>query len=272
MLKTRILTACVLLPLVIGAVFFLSEPLWIGFCAVLLGFAGWEWQRLAGMSGVVARLYPILVPVSFFALWYYLPFEFRAGLIFAAALFWLLAVPLWLRCKWTLAQAGNLNALLGLAILLPAALAMVILRPNGLTLLAIMMVAWIADTFAYFTGKAFGKNKLAPGISPGKSWEGVYGGILAVSIYVLLLPKPFILFADSAFAIPAAQAVLWLLIALILTAVSVMGDLLESLFKRQAGMKDSSNLLPGHGGVLDRIDSLLAILPVSAAIYLMQLL
>ncbi|WP_157314683.1 phosphatidate cytidylyltransferase [Chitinibacter sp. GC72] len=271
MLKTRVITACVLLPIVLAALFFLPKNLWILFCASLLGFAAWEWQRLASMSGWLAKIYPALVPAAFLISWYGLPLESKIALLLVSAIFWLLMVPLWLRQKWVLSRAGNMNALLGLAILVPAALAMVVLHPDGTTLLAVMMVAWVADTFAYFSGKAFGKNKLAPAISPGKSWEGVYGGALAVIIYVQLLPKPFVLLGEV-FPGPVAQAVLWLLIALLLTAVSVMGDLLESLFKRQVNLKDSSNLLPGHGGVLDRIDSLLAILPVSAVIYLSQLI
>ncbi|WP_373975241.1 phosphatidate cytidylyltransferase [Chitinibacter sp. SCUT-21] len=272
MLKTRIITASVLLPVVLAALFLLPANLWVLFCAALLGFAGWEWQRLSGMSGWLAKSYPIIVPAAFLASWYGLPLEFRVGLIFAAAFFWVVGVPIWLRAKWVLSRAGNLNALLGLALLVPGAMAMVILHPDGTFLLCILMIAWVADTFAYFTGKAFGKNKLAPSISPGKSWEGVYGGALAVVIYIQLLPKPIVLFQNTAFSSPLGQAFIWLVIGLLLTAVSVMGDLLESLFKRQINMKDSSNLLPGHGGVLDRIDSLLAILPVSAAIYLSHLL
>lgn len=272
MLKTRIITAAVLLPVVLAALFFLPANLWILFCAALLGFAAWEWQRLAAMSGWQAKCYPLLVPAVFLLVWYGFSVEMQIGLIFASAAFWVVAVPIWLRAKWVLSRAGNLNALLGLAVLVPAAMAMVILHPDGTTLLSIMLVAWIADTFAYFTGKTFGRNKLAPSISPGKSWEGVYGGALAVVIYVQLLPKPFVLLQETVLGSPLGQALLWLLIALVLTAVSVMGDLLESLFKRQINLKDSSNLLPGHGGVLDRIDSLLAILPVSAAIYLSQLL
>lgn len=271
MLKSRILTACVLFPLVAAALFWLPPQGWNLFCAGLLAVAAWEWQSLSGMKGWLARIYPALVPLVFLLAWYGLPGMMRVGLLNAAAGFWVLIVPVWLRKKWVLQQAGNLNALLGIALLVPAAMAMIVLHPDGITLLAVFMVAWIADTFAYFSGKAFGKHKLAPTISPGKSWEGVVGGTLAVIVYVQLLPKPFALLVGSPeFDSPLSQAALWLLIALLLTAVSVMGDLLESLFKRQAGIKDSSRLLPGHGGVLDRIDSLLAILPVSAAIYLLS--
>ncbi|MBY0445472.1 MAG: phosphatidate cytidylyltransferase, partial [Burkholderiales bacterium] len=149
----------------------------------------------------------------------------------------------------------------------PAGLALIVLRTAGpWALLSVLAIAWVADSAAYFSGKAFGKHKLAPQISPGKSWEGVVGGSLGVLIYVYLLPKS--LFTQGEL-LPLPY---WLVIAIVLTAVSVMGDLLESLFKRQAGIKDSSQLLPGHGGVLDRVDSLLAILPVAAAIYLAFLL
>jgi len=132
-----------------------------------------------------------------------------------------------------------------------------------------MMVAWVADTFAYFSGCLFGRHKLAPAISPGKTWEGAAGALLAVGAYVWFLPKPFAFFPGSFLATdPLTQKMVWLAGGVLLMVVSVFGDLLESLFKRQAGIKDSGHLLPGHGGLLDRIDSLLAILPVAAALYL----
>ncbi|MEJ2791824.1 phosphatidate cytidylyltransferase [Iodobacter sp. LRB] len=274
MLKTRVLTALFLLPLLLAAIFYLPQMgttgslAWISFCGLIMVAASWEWQRLSGMQGFIAKVYPLLTAVVFALLsqLIYTP-SMLLGLMLGASVFWLFVTPCWLSKKWKLANAANLNILLGWALLLPAGLALIVLRTAGpWALLAVLAIAWVADSAAYFFGKAFGKHKLAPLISPGKSWEGAAGGLLGVLIYTFFLPK-HLFFHGELLSLAA-----WLAIAVILTAVSVMGDLLESLFKRQIGMKDSSNLLPGHGGVLDRVDSLLAILPVACAIYLSFLL
>ena len=271
MLKTRVLTASIMLPVVLGALFYLPEYAWALFCALLIGLAAWEWQNLSGMHGLLSKCYPYLSSILFLLSVYFSTPNFVFGMMLAALLFWLVLVPCWLKAKWSLPLAGNLNAMLGWALLIPAGLAMIILRGNGWPLLLVMAIAWVADTFAYFSGKAFGRHKLAPSISPGKTWEGVVGGVLAVVCYFALIPKPFALLPQLT-QDRFGQIVLWGGVALLLTAVSVMGDLLESLFKRQSGIKDSSQLLPGHGGVLDRIDSLLAILPIAAAIYLLHVM
>ncbi|MBM3114462.1 phosphatidate cytidylyltransferase [Jeongeupia naejangsanensis] len=274
MLKQRVLTALVLIPLILLGLFALPQQAWIGMVAVIIGFAAWEWQRLAGMRGALARAYPFATPALFLALT--LSGEHALGspyailgVMLAGCVFWGAIVPFWLRAKWRLADGGNLNALLGWAVLLPAGLSMIVLREGsmgGWLLLMVMAIAWVADTAAYFSGKAFGRHKLAPSISPGKSWEGAIGGMVGVVVYALLVPKTPLVGGES------ISSYVWVLLALVLTVLSIAGDLLESLFKRQVGLKDSSQLLPGHGGVLDRIDSLLAILPVAAAIYLSYLL
>ena len=130
-----------------------------------------------------------------------------------------------------------------------------------------MAIVWIADTAAYFTGRAFGRRKLAPEVSPGKTWEGVYGGLAAVAIYALAL-VPLAAGAGFAGANSPLAVILWIAAALALAAISVVGDLCESLLKRQAGVKDSGRLFPGHGGVLDRIDALLAAMPPAALLAL----
>ncbi|AZN36133.1 phosphatidate cytidylyltransferase [Iodobacter ciconiae] len=274
MLKMRIITALLLLPVVLAAIFYLPQMgssgalAWIAFCGLIMVAASWEWQRLSGMQGVIAKIYPLLTAVVFTLLsqLIYAP-SALLGLMLGASVFWLIVTPCWLSKKWKLANAANLNVLLGWALLLPAGLALVVLRTAGpWALLAVLAIAWVADSAAYFFGKAFGKHKLAPLISPGKSWEGAAGGLLGVLVYAFFLPKNLFFHGEL------LSLGVWLAIAAVLTAVSVMGDLLESLFKRQIGMKDSSRLLPGHGGVLDRVDSLLAILPVAAAIYLSSLL
>ena len=181
--------------------------------------------------------------------WLYLP----------SALFWLLLVPLWMRYRWALPK-GAPGVMAGLVLLLPAWLALIQLRQAGeLVLLAIMATVWLADCAAYFVGRRFGRRKLAPSISPGKTWEGALGAVVAVMAYgFFLVPASFNL-----------NPVLLLLLMALLTAISIIGDLFESLLKRQAGLKDSSNILPGHGGVLDRIDSLTSTLPMVALVWLM---
>ncbi|KAF0814377.1 Phosphatidate cytidylyltransferase [Andreprevotia sp. IGB-42] len=264
MLKTRVLTALFLIPLILAGLFYFPPYAWLALVAVIVGLGAWEWTRLAGLGGVLQVAYPLLSASGLVLLVLLVPLSMAYGLMLGACVFWLVIAPLWLRYRWPLAKAGKLNLLLGWAILLPAGEAMVLLRSGGQggwVLLSILAIAWVADSFAYFSGKAFGRHKLAPAISPGKSWEGAIGGAVAVAIYVAVLPKS--LYPHAA-ALPLWA---WLLLGVLLTAASIVGDLLESLFKRQAGLKDSSKLLPGHGGVLDRIDSLLAILPIATAFY-----
>jgi phosphatidate cytidylyltransferase len=166
-------------------------------------------------------------------------------------------------------RARWLAALTGLLVLVPAWLALVELRNVGpLLLLLLMSVAWISDIAAYFTGRRFGRHKLAPSISPGKTWEGVLGAVLAVGLYALLWSMvwrgqfPHAL-KSMRFGTFGMLLFLWLL-----TVLGIYGDLFESALKRQAGVKDSGAMLPGHGGALDRIDALTAVLPVAALIYL----
>lgn len=273
MLKTRVLTALVLAALLLLALFGLQETTWVLFCAALMGVAAWEWCALSGLSRGWSRFYPWITG-AFFAVigWQQLPVGISFGVFVGAALFWLVLAPIWLAAKWRLQSAGNLNVLLGWALLLPAGFSLLLLRGDGWRLLAVLMIAWVADSAAYFAGKKFGRHKLAPAISPGKTWEGAMGAFLGVALYISLLPKSFSFGLNDLSTATWLQNLLWIACGVLLTAVSIVGDLLESLFKRQASMKDSSNLLPGHGGVLDRVDSLLAVLPVAAAIYLAHLL
>ncbi|NQD96639.1 phosphatidate cytidylyltransferase, partial [Pseudomonas sp. CrR25] len=156
---------------------------------------------------------------------------------------------------------GPGKLLIGLLILLPAWQGLVLFKQWPLAnalILAVMVLVWAADIGAYFSGKAFGKRKLAPQVSPGKSWEGLFGGLLT-SLLITVAVGLYRGWIGSEFVLALAGAALVVLI-------SVVGDLTESMFKRQSGVKDSSNLLPGHGGVLDRIDSLTAAVPVFAAL------
>jgi len=270
MLKTRILTALLLLPVVLACLFLGPPTVWGSFALIALAVSGWEWTRFARFD----RSEMVVFLLGFVALglaWLFLPLARSWSVLFDgfSLVFWLILAPLWLRHKWTLRHKW-LAALVGWMLLLSALAAVTRFRElqfpqmkqygGPLALLFVLAIAWVADIAAYFAGRAFGRKKLAPGISPGKTWEGVYGALIAVALYGWILRQA---------GMPIFEAVpLWLLFPLgaSLTAVSVTGDLLESLLKRQVGMKDSSNLLPGHGGVLDRIDSLLALAPVSSAL------
>lgn len=182
----------------------------------------------------------------------------RAGLqqaLFAlTAFFWVVLAPLWM---WRRVQPGQTVWLgaAGFAVLVPAGLAMVRLEP--LVVLLVLVLVWIADSAAYFVGRAWGRRKLAPAISPGKTWEGVAGGLIGATLYAIII---------AFFTDPGAWLAL-VVTALLLGMVSIVGDLFESAMKRQAGVKDSGSLLPGHGGILDRIDSATAALPLAALVW-----
>ena len=256
MLRTRVITALALLLLLLPALFYLPQALW--YVLVLAGVltAAWEWARLARYDGGVMWLFVAATGVACGLILFVFPMLARAayGIAF---LLWLLAVP---AMFFTAARPGGpVAALTGWCVLLPFAAALADLRELGPWLLiSVMALVWVADTAAYFAGRAFGSRKLAPAISPGKTWEGVAGAVLAVGVYIAAnwyWDNP-LLAGASGWAV--------LLAAALLTGVSILGDLLESAMKRAAGLKDSSHLLPGHGGVLDRIDSLTSTLPVAA--------
>jgi len=271
MLRTRILTALVLVPVVLAALFLLPPR---GFGVAMLAailVAAREWSRLAALSAPTQWLFLGGIVVLGAGLLFLPATGFGRGwpsvVVFAicgaSALFWLLVAPFWVTQRWPTTGTGPM-VVAGWIVLIGAWVALVELQSRSPWLvLAAMAIVWIADTAAYFSGRAFGRTKLAPQISPGKTWEGVYGGLAAVGVYALFL----LLFAREAgftAAIGALAVAGWLVFALIVTGISVFGDLFESLLKRHAGVKDSGNLLPGHGGVLDRTDALLAAMPLVA--------
>jgi len=262
MLKQRIITALWLLPLALGGFFLLHG----GWFALFIGFivctGGWEWARLAGLEAQPQRLGYAGVVALLLLVLYQLPQ--LAGLVLVLAVFWWLAaigLVLGYPASSRAWRALSVRLAIGLLILLPAWQGLLLLKqwPQGNSLiLAVMLLVWTADIGAYFSGRRFGRRKLAFQVSPGKSWEGLYGG-LAGSLALTLLVG---LYRDWS----ARDLMLALLGAALVVLISVVGDLTESMFKRQSGIKDSSNLLPGHGGVLDRIDSLTAAVPVFAVL------
>ena len=259
MLKTRVITAVILALGLLAVLFLLPAPASVACLTLIVALAAWEWAGLLHLGGPQRWFYALLTALLCTAVYAAgMPTALLYGLWTLALLYWLLLVPLWFRRKWRL-RANAAGYLVGWLLLLPSWAAMVQLQGRSpWYLLAAMSLVWVADIAAYFAGRAWGKHKLAPGISPGKTWEGAFGACLGVTLYGALL-------ARSGWSMSGAAAYLGLAVALLLvTGVSIVGDLFESLVKRQAGVKDSSRLLPGHGGILDRIDSLTSTLPLLA--------
>lgn len=260
MFLTRVLTAAVLLAAFVSALWFLDRTAFSVLVAACVAVAGYEWARLGKSRGPVAWAYGL--SCALLVLWLVLAGLPSAWIAAAGGAFWVLAVPLWLQRGFSACPAALLPAA-GLAVLVPAGIALATLdRSEVLMLLGLV---WVADTAAYLAGRSFGRHKLAPEISPGKTWEGVAGAVVATLIYAIIWAG-----FDPAWTarLHGAGWALYLAGTLLLCAVSVLGDLFESAAKRRAGVKDSGSLLPGHGGVLDRIDSATATLPV--ALLLMQ--
>jgi phosphatidate cytidylyltransferase len=243
----------VLLAILLAALLFLPRAGVAALMALVIGIGGFEWARLCGAGPALARLYAGGIVVTLAA---FLFVQLSAPAFLVAGAFWIAAVPLWLALG---VKPEHRPALLGagFVVLVPPALAMVALEP--LQALLVLGVAWVADTAAYFAGRRWGRRKLAPAISPGKTWEGALGGLIGAAAYAMIV---------SVFlaGVQATRMAVFLGAAALLVAVSIIGDLFESAAKRQAGVKDSGGLLPGHGGVLDRIDSATAVLPVAALV------
>lgn len=269
MLKIRILTALILIGVFLSALFYLPAIFWAILLLGLTVIAAREWCRLASFTTHQTTLYLILTtllggelllllseavainPGSPSMLWIYV----------MSCLFWIIAAPTLLTITRPVKNV-TLLMLMGWLILLPTCLALYQLRAiDPWLLLGFMGVIWVSDSAAYFSGRAFGKHKLAPRISPSKTWEGVVGAFVAVFCYAfawaLLIEKE----GDT-------LAAGLILLSLALVGLGVIGDLFESLMKRQAGVKDSGNILPGHGGILDRIDALTSTLPVAILVSL----
>lgn len=262
MLKQRIITALLMLPIALGGFFLLEGLDFALFIGAVVTLGGWEWARLAGFAAQPLRIaYAALVAALLCAL-YLLP-VLAPWVLLAAMLWWLFATLLVLNYPASNRFFHSVlsKTLIGLLILLPAWQGLVLLKqwPAGnLLIIAVMALVWGADIGAYFSGRAFGKRKLAPLVSPGKSWEGVFGGLLFCLLLTLVVG-----FRRDWGLVEQLSALGGTLLVVML---SVVGDLTESMFKREAGIKDSSNLLPGHGGILDRIDSLTAAIPLFAVL------
>lgn len=264
MFLTRALTVLVALPIFAAALILLPQWLWALFLLPALFIAGLEWAALAGYRPAARWVFAAFTTVSALVLCY-LPSAGPTVDVWIYALscaFWVAVAPFWVAGRWSVRQPLALAAVGWIAIV-PMWLALVRLQVQPYALLMFMSVVWVADTAAYLAGRKWGRHKLAPAISPGKSWEGVLGAVAALGIYYAVLWL----------MVPAGErlfgAAMGLALFMALLALSIEGDLFESWMKRQAGVKDSGNVLPGHGGILDRIDGLTSTMPAAAlALYL----
>jgi phosphatidate cytidylyltransferase len=257
MFQPRMFTALALIAAFLGALFMLPELYWATLMLAIICAGAWEWSAITGHASSTRRTYMaiilltgvLLLPTAWSGAAVIWQQQVRTWVLLAAAILWLLLVPSWLIMRRTPKNAA-IVAVTGWLVLVPAWLGLISLRRvNPLLVLGVMATVWIADTAAYFAGRCFGCHKLASHISPGKTWAGVAGAMVAVTLYGIALGW-------------------WMLPGLWgLTGLSIIGDLFESLIKRQAGLKDSGTLLPGHGGVLDRIDGLTSTLPLAALVY-----
>lgn len=256
MLLPRVLSAIVMAVLFLCAVFILDVSSFILSMAGVVLLAGWEWARLSGVRHQVGRiLFSALIGILCFVVFYFNAQKislYISPLLWVLALYWVMRYPAILVWRYKLSRL-----LFGALVLVTTWSALVVLRQSDNFIVWVMLLMgliWGADSGAYFAGKAFGKKKLAPFVSPGKSWEGVIGGLLLTQLGVIV----FAILNDFSFF----QCVALSLFALLTSFVSVLGDLTESLFKRHEDLKDSSRLIPGHGGVMDRVDSLTAAAPI----------
>lgn len=271
MLKSRVITAVILLVLFLLAVFILPDGGWAALVTVVVLQGAAEWSRLSRFGHAAANLFWGLTLVVMLGLiWFdasHTPEQTlytHVAVFTSSAILWLVIVPAWLIAGWKVRQP-LLMALVGWAVLIPTGLAMLDLRiGHPWWLLGMMSLVWVADISAYFAGRKYGKTKLAPSISPGKTWEGVAGAILGVS-FCVLLAWSFSPYSKHVAFLPTVLMASWCWVGL-----AVIGDLFESAIKRQAGVKDSGALLPGHGGLLDRIDALTSTLPIAALAILLQ--
>lgn len=271
MLKQRIITALLLLAVLLPAMFHAPVGPFAALSVVLVAAAGWEWARMNACPSAPARWAGAVLALAMLSIWW------LGGLTVTSWPFWLAIALVWLAVAMVMLRRGVAGwqawptaprLVVGMVLLAAAWLALVQAHQKGIVfLLSTLTLVWAADIAAYAGGRAFGKRKLAPTLSPGKSWEGAISGFAGVCLlagFWLWFDGAYDTGGLSLFSRLWAAGPVWMAIAVVvLTAASVVGDLLESLVKRGAGVKDSSQLLPGHGGVLDRVDALLPVLPLA---------
>lgn len=260
MFTARLATAAALLAVFVSALLYLPNHWWNALLMPVLFGASWEWSRLARYAPITRWAFCVLVVGSALALWLGAGPALVAAIFVISCGFWLVIAPAWLALRWRVDSAVVLM-LTGWVVLVPTWLALGELQTEPAQLLALLGIVWLADTGAYLAGRAWGRHKLAVAISPGKTWEGVAGGAVAVAVYYVALSRGF---PGWDWWSSGRGVSLFAGVAL----MSVVGDLFESWMKRQAGAKDSGALLPGHGGILDRVDSMTSSMPFAAALLL----
>ncbi len=259
-LKERVITACVLVPALIATLFLMPTA---GFATVLGSFVvlgAWEWSRLIGLTHLTRYFYVAGIVLSMLLTFPVLTDRLAVTIVLLLALVWwigaFLGVITYQFKGLDLSHPKPVRILAGLLILVPAWVSLVSLhsdpRSGRYWLLFLLVLIWAADIAAYFAGRRYGKHRLAHRVSPGKTWEGVIGSLVVA----------FLISALVACSVKPESVWMFLLLCLVTVILSILGDLVESQFKRSAGVKDSGTLLPGHGGILDRIDSLTAAAPV----------
>jgi phosphatidate cytidylyltransferase len=283
LLKQRIITALILAPLVIAAIFYLSLEKFSILIMAVMAIGAWEWGPLMGFENKRRRLaFVITTIILISAIWHYFPLmsfwndqaqlhSTIQSVLWIAVGWWLLSAALtflYPRYSSFWSSHRSIRGIFGWLTLVPTWLAFVVLRSNDYDadpyqgaqlIMFLFLMVWSADVGAYFVGKAIGKHKLMPNVSPGKTMEGFIGGVIFACILVSL--------AGVSLNWDQQQFILVIGVTVLITTISVLGDLNESMFKRQAGIKDSGTILPGHGGILDRIDSLTATAPIYALCY-----
>jgi phosphatidate cytidylyltransferase len=285
LLKQRIITALILAPAAISAIFYLPLNYFAGLFMAIIAVGAWEWGPLMGFETKSKRSIFVISTCALIALiWSTMPLESiwlsdthlqsnAMSLLWLSVVWWLLSGVL--MCSypkkssfWT--KYSAIRGVFGWLTLIPTWLAFVVIRSNNYPedpyhgaqlLMFLFLMVWSADIGAYFVGKAFGKHKLMPSVSPGKTIEGFLGGVFFACVFI----------AIAAYQLnwDIERVTIVLLVTALITTISVLGDLSESMFKRQAGVKDSGSILPGHGGILDRIDSLTATAPIFALCYVL---
>ncbi len=264
MLKQRVLTAAVLGGIVLAIILSGSNLAFIALMGVCMVLGGWEWARLCGeQNRYIQSMYAALVMLATGLIIFTVPARGLESIVAAGVIWWVLAsmmVCLYAAGRKIISQLHFLKYLMGFAVLLPFAISLAALydRPDGpLWVIWLFILIWAVDSSAYFAGRRWGRRRLAQRVSPGKTWEGVAGGLCAAVIIALAS-------AWMSHNTEVSTTIGLVMLFVVVTVFSVMGDLFESMFKRESNLKDSGQLLPGHGGLLDRIDSLTAAAPVYA--------
>ena len=262
MLRQRLLTALVLIPIIVGAVLYLDTAWFAIVFGLITALGAWEWSRLAGIQSLPARIAYLFIGAALSGLCFvYRSYTGLQAVVGLAVGWWLLAAVLTVAVQkqaLRLPASRPLKAAIGLLVLVTAWFSLVLLREGGShkgsLVLFLFVLIWLADSAAYFSGRRWGKTRLCSRISPGKTLEGVWGALFSAGLLALAYAR-----VEN---LPGIDTVIFTIICLITVLISIIGDLLVSMMKRAENLKDSGHLLPGHGGILDRIDSLTAAAPV----------